>query len=112
MSLVLTCLVVVFALTACGGHKNHGPLRVVSLSLTASVGFPGPPSVGISISKGPTFARIARLVPLPLPSVFQVNPTQSKHPLTVCFPMDLTIDLSNGQHALYPSCYRPKSLRP
>jgi len=106
-SLALAC-----AASGCGANQNHGRLRVVSLSLSASVGFPGPPSAGITLTSGRTFARVARLVPLPLPATFRLNPTRTTHPLTVCFPMDLTIGLSNGQNVVYPSCYRPKSLRP
>ncbi len=104
-----------------GGGGSGGALRVTSLSITAAVGFPGPPSAGVTLSRGKTFARIARLVPLPLPhpapQVPHVRPSRApsaRDPdeMTVCFPMDLTIGLSNGKHVDYPSCNRPRSLRP
>jgi hypothetical protein len=109
---LLASLVVACGATGCGGHQGHARLRVVSISLSASVGFPGSPLAGITLTGGRTFARVARLVPLPLPPTFRLDPTETTHPLTVCFPMDLRIGLSNGQNVLYPSCYRPKSLRP
>jgi len=52
-------------------------------------------------------------VPLPRPAEPSSLLPNAQHPynLTVCFPMDLTIGLSNGTKVVYPSCYRPRSLR-
>lgn len=104
---------VALAAGGCGGHASHGRLRVISLSIRATTGFPGPPSTNVTVDRGTTFARIALLVPLPLPAVAS-DPPSAKHPnpLTICFPMDLIIGLSNGEKVGYPSCYRPLSLRP
>jgi hypothetical protein len=107
-ALVLAAL----ALTAagCGASGARGPLHVVSLSLTAANGFPGPPSTHVTVASGPVLRRLARLVPLPLPPMPDRRAAGS-HPLTVCFPMDLRVVLSNGTSAVYPSCRRPRALR-
>jgi hypothetical protein len=106
-------LAVALAAGGCAGSASHARLRVTSVSIRAANGFPGPPSTEVTLTQGKRFARIALLVPLPLPSVAASRPPTTKHPktLTICFPMDLFIGLSNGQSVEYPSCYRPRSLR-
>jgi hypothetical protein len=101
------------ALSGCGAQP-HGALHVTSLSLTAADGFPGAPTTELTLAHGATFARVARLVPLPLPPrpAPHVAATSKKHPATVCFPMNLAIGLSNGTTVMYPSCNRPRSLQP
>lgn len=107
---VFLCAALVLA--GCGiASSRAGPLRVVSLELTPSVDFPGPPTRQVVLTHGAAFARIARLVPLPLPHEVEVNPSGTRHPLTVCFPMDLVIGLSDGTRVDFGSCYRPRSLR-
>ena len=108
---VVLTLAVALTGAGCGAQAHHGPLRVTSLSLSPGVGFSGPLSAGVTLERGAAFARIARLVPLPLPPELVVNPAGGRHPLTVCFPMDLAIGLSDGELVRYPSCYRPRSLR-
>jgi hypothetical protein len=97
----------------CGGNGSHSRLHVTSLSIRAASGFPGLPSTNLTITRGKTFARIALLVPLPLPPVAPARLPSAQHPktLTICFPMDLFVGLSNGNTVDYPSCYRPRSLR-
>lgn len=92
----------------------HGPLHLVWLSLTASTGFPGPPTVNVTLNADSEhFGRVARLFPLPPPPLATAaRPTKTRHPLTVCFPMNLTVALSNDKTIVYPSCYRPPSMQP
>ena len=113
LPLLVAVLCGALALAGCGARQSSGgPLRVVSLELTPSVDFPGPPTRQLILTQGAQFVRIARLVPLPLPHEIEVNPHGTRHPLTVCFPMDLVIGLSDGSKAVFSSCYRPRSLRP
>jgi len=109
----LAVAAVVLADTGGGEKPYHGRLHLVWLSLTASAGFPGPPSTNVTLDDSRTFGRVARLVPLPLPPLVPpLSPRGSKHPLTVCFPMDLAIGLSNGKTVTYPSCTRSPALQP
>src|SRR5579863_1529567 len=101
--LIVFIVAVSLAAAGCGGKAV--PLHVTSLKLSGVTGFTGSPTV-FTFDHGQSFRRAARLVPLPLP------PVAAAHPRIVCFPMDLTIGLSNGQKLVYPSCYRPRSLRP
>jgi hypothetical protein len=105
-------VVVLSAVAGCGSHVYHGRVRVRSVALTAAAGFPGAPGVGVVVDRGAVFARVVRLVPLPLPAEAEVpRGSRTRHPLTVCFPMNLTIGLSNGTSVIYPACRRPRSLR-
>ncbi len=89
----------------------HTDTFVSSLALTGTVGFPGSPT-NFTFERGAAFRRAARLVPLPLPPVASARPPNAKHPstLTICFPMDLMVVLSNGEKRVYPSCYRQRSM--
>jgi hypothetical protein len=103
--------VLALAAAGCGSHA-HGPNRIVSLSLSAADDFPGPPSVRLTINEGARLASLARLVPLPLPRPTTTTAARTARAgLTVCFPMDLAIGLSNGTTVTYPSCDRPAGLR-
>jgi hypothetical protein len=100
----------VLVLPGCGGNGQlvigPGQLTVTSLSLTPAAGFPGPPNEILMIRDGQRLRALARLVPRRLPP----RPAGTREGLTVCFPMDLTIGLSNGDKIAYPSCQRPRSL--
>ena len=95
----------------CGGWHSPkigaGGLRVTFLKLTPTTGFPGPPSDIVTVKGGGELARIVRLLPAKLPKPPSASPAGS----TICFPMDLTIGLSNGQTVSYPSGNRPGPLR-
>jgi hypothetical protein len=112
VGLIAVGLAAVLALTGGGGGPAPGPIRVSSLTITATTGYPGPPT-SLTSDRGRAFRRLARLVPLPLPAEPPSLLPDARHPagLTVCFPMDLTIGLSNGKDVVYPACYRPLALR-
>ena len=97
--------------SGCGGWHSPtigaGRLRVTFLSLTPTTGFPGPPTEIVTVGGGGELARIVRLLPAKLPKPPSASPAGS----TICFPMDLTIGLSNGQTVRYLSCNRPGPLR-
>ena len=92
--------------SAPGGTIGSDGLRVAFLTLTPTTGFPGPPTDTLTVRSGRELSRIARLVPARLPKPPAATPRGS----TVCFPMDLTIGLSNGQTFRYASCNRPRRL--
>ena len=91
--------------SGCGGH-SHGPAHVTYLSLTPTTGFPGSPTDVLVVSGGRRLKRLARLVPHTLPAPAGT----ARKGLRICFPMDLTIGLSNGDRLDYPACERPRSL--
>jgi hypothetical protein len=108
---VVLAVATVVLVTGCGSSQTPtigaGGLRVTFLSLTPTTGFPGPPTDIVTVRGGRELARIVRLLPARLPR----PPSRSPAGSTVCFPMDLTIGLSNGQSLSYPSCSRPRALR-
>ena len=82
-----------------------GHLRVISLTLSPTTGFPGPPTEVVTVLPGRELSRLARLMPSRLPP-----PPRAEKRLTVCFPMDLTIRLSDDSSVSYPACERPHAL--
>lgn len=101
----------VLVAAGCGSTASHPVLgvdhiRVTSLSLIPTTGFPGPPTEVVVVHGGAKLAALVHLVPKTLPARL-VHPHGG---LTVCFPMDLEIGLSDGSTLRYPSCERPHSL--
>jgi len=98
----VVAILCVLVLPGCGGNGQllvgPGHLTVTSLSLTPATGFPGPPDEILVIRDGRRLRTLARLVPKRLPP----RPAGTREGLTVCFPMDLTIGLSNGDKISYP----------
>jgi len=101
----------VLSAAGCGGGGGasiigRGQVQVTLLSLVPASGFPGPPDETLVIRDRQTLRTLARFVPSKLPAL----PSGYRQGLRVCFPMDLTIGLSNGDEVKYPSCQRPRSL--